>query len=79
MPHTQIVLEMQANGDITVLGTGLRYENVVAALGRGVTHEDIAQKYPEMSDVIVDQIIGHYLDHATDLDGYFERRKRHLC
>lgn len=44
------------------------------ALAEGATAEEIAQQYPSLRLADVYSVLGYYLRHRSDVDGYLRRR-----
>ena len=62
------------DGVIRIQGTRVPLETVISAFLDGVTAEEIAQQYPTVSLAATYQVIGYYLGHRTELDGYVAGR-----
>src|SRR5260370_17733661 len=65
-----------ADGVIRVRGTRLTLDTIVTAFDEGATAEEIAQQYPSATLADIYQVVGYYLRHSTDLEPYFEQRRR---
>jgi uncharacterized protein (DUF433 family) len=69
-----IPLARDEQGAYRIGGTRITLDLVVRAFNRGVTVEEIAQKYDGLKLSDIYQVIGYYLKHADELSGYFENR-----
>lgn len=70
-----VALRADADGVIRVGGTRVTLDTLVAAFQEGLTAEEIAQQYPSVRLADVYSIIGHYLDHAQEVDAYMNGRR----
>jgi uncharacterized protein (DUF433 family) len=60
------------DGVIRVSGTRVALETVIAAFRGGATPEEIAQQYPSIPLGDLYEVIGYYLRHEADLNGYLK-------
>jgi len=65
-----------ADGVIRVRGTRVTLDTIVAAFMDGANAEEIVQQYPSVSLADAYQVIGYYLRHAEELQGYLTDRER---
>ena len=70
-----IPLTIGADGVMRVSSTRVTLESVVAAFSEGATAEEIAQQYPSASLADIYQVIGYFLRHQPEMDGYFLGRR----
>lgn len=71
-----IPLSKDANGVYRVGSSRVTLDLVVRAFNRGATPEEIAQDFPSLRLPDIYQVIGYYLNHGSELAGYFDRRAR---
>jgi uncharacterized protein (DUF433 family) len=62
------------DGVIRISGTRVPLETVIAAFRGGATPEEIAQQYPSIPLGDLYEVIGYYLRHEADLNGYLRDR-----
>ena len=62
------------DGVIRISGTRVSLETVVAAFRDGATPEEIAQQYPSIPLGDLYEVIGYYLRHEAELNGYLKHR-----
>ena len=70
----QIPVVTGSDGVMGVHGTRVTLDTVVAAYREGATAEEIAQQYPSASLADINQVIGYYLRHLTELESYLAQR-----
>lgn len=70
----EIPVVKDSEGVYRVGGTRVTLDLVVPAFNRGATAEEIAQKFPALRLADVYQVIGYYLKHHVELDGYLKTR-----
>jgi uncharacterized protein (DUF433 family) len=63
-------LAVGPDGVIRVARTRVTLETLIGAFQDGATAEEIAQQYPSVSLGDVYQVIGYYLHHRVEVDGY---------
>jgi uncharacterized protein (DUF433 family) len=71
-----IPLSRDASGVYRVGGSRVTLDLVIRAFNRGATPEEIAQDFPSLQLSEIYQVIGYYLNHGSELAGYFDRRAR---
>lgn len=63
------------DGTIRVSGTRVTLDTLVEAYLRGEAVEAIAESYPAVPLADVYQVIGYYLRHKDEVDGYLRKRQ----
>jgi uncharacterized protein (DUF433 family) len=70
-------LKASTDGVVTVGGTPVTLDTVVAAFEEGATAEEIVHQYPSLPLADAYAVIAYYLRHRSDVEAYFaERRKQ---
>jgi|SRR5215211_3283116 len=72
-----IPLTSDRDGVVRVEGTRVTLETVVAAFEEGATAEELVQQYPSLRLADVYAVIGYYLRHRPEVEGYLRERKHH--
>ena len=70
-----IPLERVQGGSIRVRGTRVTLDTVVHAFQRGSTAEEIVYQFPALGLADVYAVIGYYLNHQTDVEGYLAEQE----
>jgi uncharacterized protein (DUF433 family) len=70
-----IPLESREDGAILVAGTRIPLDTVIHAFRNGDSVEEIIEQYDTLRIADVYAIIGYYLDHQEEVDGYLRRRQ----
>lgn len=76
-PTTSIPMAMGKDGVIYVERTRVPLDTVVWAFQSGATPEEIHYQYPSLSLEAIYAVIGYYLGHRTEVDGYLAARQKH--
>ena len=71
-----IPLTTGLDGVMQVSGTRVTLDSIIAAFREGATAEEIAQQYPSVPLTDVYHLLGYYLRHAHELEGYLGERLR---
>jgi len=53
-------------------------DTLVTAFREGATPEEIAQQYPSLRLADVYAVVGYYLRHQSEVDGYLEERRQQV-
>jgi uncharacterized protein (DUF433 family) len=71
-----VPLRLDHYGTYRVGNSGVRLDTVIFAYNKGSSPEKIAQEFPtlELSDVYA--VVGYYLKHKADVDGYLDEREQ---
>jgi uncharacterized protein (DUF433 family) len=69
-------LVADAQGTIRVANTRVTLDTLISAFREGSTAEEIAEQYPSLRLSDVYAVIGHYLRHQPDVDGYLAAREQ---
>ena len=69
-----IPLVAAADGVILIEGSRVPIETVITSFEEGGTPEEIAQQYPTIPLGVIYQVVGYYLRHRSELDGYLTKR-----
>lgn len=64
------------DGVVRIGGTRVTLDSVVAAFHEGATAEEISQQYPSLRLADVYAVIGYYLRHQTEVEGYLRQRRQ---
>lgn len=70
-----IPLESREDGVIMVAGTRIPLDTVIQAFRNGDSVEEIVEQYDTLRIADVYAIIGYYLDHQEEVDGYLRHRQ----
>lgn len=73
-PTETLPLETDSDGVIRVGKTRVTLDTVITAFRDGATAEEIAQQYPSLQLADIYSVIGYYLRHRSEVDGYLRRR-----
>ena len=68
-------IRINADGVALVGVTRVTLETVLAVFNRGATPEEIVIQYPALSLPDVYMVIGYYLEHREELDGYIREQQ----
>lgn len=71
-----IPLSADRDGVMRVGDTRVTLDTVVAAFHEGATAEEISQQYPSLRLADVYAVIGYYLRHQTEVEGYLRQRQQ---
>lgn len=71
-----VPLAADRDGIMRVGDTRVTLDTVVTAFREGATAEEIAQQYPSLRLADVYAVVGYYLRHQSEVDGYLEERRR---
>jgi uncharacterized protein (DUF433 family) len=74
-----VPLAADADGVYRVAGTRVTLDTVVAAYQEGATPEEIVDQYPSIKLDHVYAVIGYYLRHREEVDGYLSDRAKHAA
>jgi uncharacterized protein (DUF433 family) len=72
-----IPLKVNTDGVVTVIGTRVTLDTVVAAFNQGATPEEIMFQYPSLQLADVYALISYYLRHQHDVEVYLKQRQQH--
>jgi uncharacterized protein (DUF433 family) len=70
-----IPLESREDGTIMITGTRIPLDTVIHAFRNGDSAEEIVEQYDTLRIADVYAIIGYYLDHQEEIEGYLRRRQ----
>lgn len=70
-----VPLRADEMGVVRVAGTRVTLDTVVAAFRNGTTAEEIAQQYPTVPLADLYSVIGYYLRHRSQVEGYLDQRR----
>jgi len=78
LPPTAEPSSLTAGGEgvVRVGGTRVTLDTVVAAFHRGLTPDEIQQRYPSLGLTHVVSAISYYLHHRSEVEQYLEERAR---
>ena len=76
LERESVPLEQDADGVVSVGGTSVTLDTIVAAFTQGATAEEIAADYPSLDLADIYVVIGYYLRRRADVDAYLRRRQR---
>lgn len=71
-----VPLAADADGVLRVGGTRVTLDTVVGAFRQGHSAETIADQYPSLALADVYAVIGYYLAHPDEVDGYLADRRK---
>ena len=71
-----IALAKDVQGVYRIGDTRVTLDLIVRAFHRGATAEEIVQDWPSLQLPDVYQVIGYYLKHRSEFDGYLQTRSR---
>jgi uncharacterized protein (DUF433 family) len=75
-PTTEIIpLTEDPHGVLRVGNTRVTLDTVLAVFADGATAEEIIQQYPSLPLADVYSVIGYYLRHTSEINGYLEQRR----
>jgi len=66
-------MAVDADGVIRVSGTRVTLDTVIEAFNEGVPADEIARQYPVLPPADVYHLIGYYLRHKAEVDGYLRK------
>jgi uncharacterized protein (DUF433 family) len=69
-------LAADPDGVVRVGGTRVTLDTLVAAFREGMTPEGIVEQYPTLGLADVYSVIGYYLSHSDEVDGYLRSRQQ---
>jgi uncharacterized protein (DUF433 family) len=69
-------LATDPDGVVRVGGTRVTLDTLVAAFREGMTPEGIVEQYPTLGLADVYSVIGYYLSHSDEVDGYLRSRQQ---
>jgi len=72
----RVPLETNRDCVVTVCGTRVTLDTIVAAFQQGATAEEIAQQYPTVALSDVYAVIGFYLRRQPEVNAYLEERRQ---
>lgn len=68
-------LNFNSDGVVYVSKTRVTLDTVVTAFQKGMTAEEIVQRYPSLNLADVYAVIAFYLNHKEDVEAYLENRQ----
>ena len=71
-----IPLTTDNDGVVRVGGTRVTLDTVIASFLDGATAEEIAQQYTSLELADIYAVIGYYLRHTDDIEGYLRERSQ---
>jgi uncharacterized protein (DUF433 family) len=72
-----VPLQVTEDGVVRVGGTRVTLDTVVTAFEEGATAEEIVQQYPSLALGDAYAVIGYYLGHRREVEGYLGQRRDH--
>lgn len=76
-PTTEAIpLTIDVHGVVRVGNTRVTLDTVLGAFADGATAEEIFQQYPSLHLADVYSVIGYYLRHTAEVEGYLQQRHR---
>ena len=73
--RVEVPLAADRDGVMRVGGTRVTLDTVIAAFREGASAEEIVQQYPSLELADVYWVIGYFLQHQSDVDGYLAARQ----
>ena len=70
-----VPLEPDNDGVVRVGGTRVTLDTVISTFSNGATAEEIAQQYPSLHLADIYAVIGYYLRHTGEVEGYLSERQ----
>jgi uncharacterized protein (DUF433 family) len=69
-------LSIDSDGAVRVGKTRVTLDTVVLTFKKGATAEEIVYRYPTLTLADVYSVLGYYLQHEAEVDGYLRERQR---
>jgi uncharacterized protein (DUF433 family) len=71
-----VPLQMNSDGVLHVGGTRVTLDTIIGAFTDGATPEEIIQQYPSLDLADIYAVLGYYLRHRAEVEGYLHRRQQ---